>query len=187
MARKKRSFWANLFRLALILLAVAVCWNLLEQHAYPLKYQKQILLYAEEYHLQPQLLFAVVRTESEFNPNAVSSANARGLTQITPETFVWLQSKTGENLPQDALFEPEVSIRYAAFFLSLLLAEFGNEDTAICAYHAGRGIVNQWLRNPAYCADGKQLSTIPYKATEHYLAKVKSARDIYTKRLKKIR
>lgn len=148
--------------------------------AYPCKYTFEIEKYADEYDVPRALLFAVIHTESGFDPNAVSSAGALGLTQITPETFHWLQTKTGETLPDSALYEPEVSVRYGALFYSMLLSEFGGDiRTAAAAYHAGRGQVNAWLRDGQYSANGKTLDTIPSRDTNHYVYKVMKAINIY--------
>lgn len=147
---------------------------------YPLDYIETVDKYADEYNVPRVLLFAVIHTESGFQPDAVSSAGAMGLTQITPDTFHWLQTKTGENLPDEALFEPETAIRYGALFYSLLLTEFDNDwYTAVAAYHAGRGQVNSWLQNAEYSTDGKALTTIPSKDTNHYVNKVLRAVEIY--------
>lgn len=148
--------------------------------AYPCKYTFEIEKYADEYDVPRALLFAVIHTESGFDPNAVSSAGALGLTQITPETFHWLQTKTGETLPDSALYEPDVSVRYGALFYSMLLSEFGGDiRTAVAAYHAGRGQVNAWLRDGQYSADGKTLDIIPSRDTNHYVYKVTKAINIY--------
>lgn len=147
---------------------------------YPLDYSREIDKYADEYNVPRVLLYAVIHTESGFDKDAVSSAGAIGLTQITPETFRWLQTKTGESLPDEALYEPETAVRYCAVFYKLLLSEFDNDwTTAVAAYHAGRGQVNVWLQNPDCSADGKTLTAIPSKDTNHYVHKVLKAVEIY--------
>jgi len=144
-------------------------------------YVEEIRASAHSCGVDPCLLMALVRTESSFDPGAVSLAGARGLTQIMPETFRWLQSKTGERLPLDALFEPAVSLHYGALLLQLLLEEFGETRTALAAYHAGRGQVNRWLRDPALSPDGRSLAQIPLPATRHYVHKVMQAYQQYSK------
>lgn len=146
---------------------------------YPRKYGNEITETAKKYKMEPALLFALVRTESGFDPNAVSDAGAKGLTQITPETFSWLQTKTGEKLAEDKLFDPAVSVHYGAFFLSALLNEFGDIPTALAAYHAGRGQVNKWLTDKTLSADGKKLCSIPSDATKRYVNKVMRAYEKY--------
>lgn len=170
--------------LVLILLvgtAVFFTGKTIYKATFPLSYSYEIEHYADEYGVPRVLLYAVIHTESGFDPSAVSSAGALGLTQITPETFHWLQTKTGETLPDSALYEPETSIRYGAYFYSLLLSEFnGDVKTAAAAYHAGRGQVNTWLRDPQYSADGVTLDTIPSRETAYYVRKVQRAIRIYT-------
>ena len=101
--------------------------------AYPMKYENSIEKYSAQYDVPKTLLLAVIKTESSFDPKAESSAGALGLTQITPETFHWLQTKTGETLSDDALSDPETAIRYGALFLGLLLDEFNSAETAVAA------------------------------------------------------
>ena len=61
-----------------------------QQAAYPLKYQEYVEQYAEEFGIDKYLLYAFIKTESSFEPDAISDAGAIGLTQITEETFAWL-------------------------------------------------------------------------------------------------
>lgn len=58
------------------------------------------------------------------------------------------------------------------FFLDMLLDEFGDTETALAAYHAGRGIVNEWLADSKISPDGKTLESIPYDDTAAYVKKV---------------
>ena len=146
---------------------------------YPMKYEDYIEKYSAQYDVPKTLLLAVIKTESSFDPKAESSAGALGLTQITPETLEWLQMKLGEEDKAVDLFDPETSVKYGAFFLSYLLDEFGNTDTALAAYHAGRGRVNGWLKDGSLSPDGKTLAEIPIKETAHYVRKVNKALNIY--------
>lgn len=148
---------------------------------YPLKYETLIEKYSTEYGVPQNLLLAVIKTESSFDPTAVSSAGALGLTQITPETFSWLQTKTGESLDAEQLQDEETAIKYGALFLGLLLDEFEDTETAVAAYHAGRGRVNGWLADESISPDGKTLGDIPIPETAHYVRKVMRAVNIYEK------
>ncbi len=147
---------------------------------YPVSYYDLVEEYSREYDVSEELLLAVIKTESSFDPEAVSTAGALGLTQITPDTFNWLQTKTGETLSPEALEDPETSIKYGAFFLHLLLDEFGNTQTAVAAYHAGRGRVNDWLKDTEISPDGVTLKNIPIPETAHYVRKVMRAVNIYS-------
>lgn len=144
-----------------------------------MKYTEFVEKYSAEYGIEPELVYAVIKTESSFNPDAVSDADAVGLTQITPETFEWIKTKLGEENNNSNLHNPETSIKYGAFFLGYLIDEFGNTDTALAAYHAGRGRVNGWLDDKEISPDGKTLSDIPIPETAHYIKKVNKALNIY--------
>jgi soluble lytic murein transglycosylase len=146
---------------------------------YPMHYFEPVERACEEQGIGSALLMALILTESSFDPQAVSPVGARGLTQIMPETFEWLQSKTGESLPPESLFEPETSLRYGALLLRLLLDEFTLPETALAAYHAGRGRVNQWLRDPAISPDARTLANIPSNDTRHYVNKFMKAYGKY--------
>ncbi len=184
--KKTTTNYVKLLLSLLILLIVSVIIivnsvSLILQTVYPKEYSSLIETYAEEYGVDKALLYALIECESGFDKNAVSAVGAKGLTQITPETFKWLQSKTGESYSDDALFEPEVSIKYGAFFLGMLLEEFGDTKTALAAYHAGRGQVNEWLENPEYSKDSKKLDVIPFEDTSAYAQKVIRVKDLYSK------
>ena len=183
MRRSKRPLirWCAGIALGLAALTALLFRLEIEQRLfYPLEYFEMADHIAEGHGVDTALLMALIRTESGFNPRAVSAAGARGLTQIMPETFRWLQGKTGERLALDELFEPEISIRYGALLLQLLGGEFQETETALAAYHAGRGRVNGWLADPAISPDGSTLTHIPIPATRHYVRKVMKAYEKYT-------
>lgn len=146
---------------------------------YPLRYTEYVEKYSAAFGVDKNLLYAVIKTESSFKPEAVSDAGAVGLTQITPETFEWLKTKLGEENKNLTLTDPETSVKYGAFFLSYLLDEFGITDTAVAAYHAGRGRVNEWLADSEISPDGKNLAVIPISETAHYVEKINKALNIY--------
>lgn len=171
---------ALLLILAAILIIIIVnAVKLGVQTVYPRQYIDLVEENAEEFEIDKALLYAVIKTESGFDKNAVSSVGAMGLTQITPDTFQWLQTKTGESYEDEALFEPEISIYYGAYFLNMLLEEFDNTETALAAYHAGRGRVNEWLADPRISPDGVVLENIPYEDTAGYVKRVMKITERY--------
>ncbi len=182
--RRRIPVWLEIV-LLLALLAAAV-WGLRAGYtrymrsAYPVEYEEYVEAYAAEYGLPPSLLYAVIRTESDFNPEAVSSAGAVGLMQLTEDTFSWAQYRSGvEELPQEQRFDPETSIHYGSCVLALLEEMYGVRETALAAYNAGMGNVNRWLTDEAYSDDGRTLKEIPYPETRHYVEKVLKAQEMY--------
>ena len=171
--RKQKAFLkiSLLFLLfaALVAVVTAVSYRSLLKAFYPMKEAALVERYADENGLDEALVYA----------EAVSAAKAKGLMQLTLPTFQWLQSKTGETLEGDALFDKEVNVRYGTLFLRLLKEEFGTTLEILAAYHAGRGQVNRWLKDPGVSQDGKTLDSIPIPETAHSVKKVTNAMHRY--------
>lgn len=163
----------------IIFLVIFLGYKSVIKTLYPKKQATLVEKYATEYELDKALVYAVIKTESSFDENAKSNVGALGLTQIMPETFQWLQSKTGEQLEDKELYNADTSIKYGCLLLSMLMGEFQDTQTALAAYHAGRGSVNNWLKNPDYSKDGKVLDKIPTQDTAFYVHKVTKAISIY--------
>ena len=86
---------------------------------YPCRYNEYVEYYAGKYNIDPLILYSFIRTESNFNPNAQSNVGARGLMQITEETFDWIKLKIApsEDLTFDDLYDPETNIRFGTYFV----------------------------------------------------------------------
>ncbi len=149
---------------------------LLKKH--PIQYQEIVEKYSEEFGVPEPIIFAVIMTESSFIQDAVSSAGAIGLMQIMPETFEWLQTKTGETLDEELLYTADVNIRYGTFYLAWLKERFGSWKTAWAAYNAGIGRVKGWLEDEKY-SDGSELLEIPFAETKAYVRRVAENVKIY--------
>lgn len=150
---------------------------------YPLKYEALVEKYSSENNIDKFLIYAIIRVESNFKPDAVSNVGARGLMQIMEETFEWIRFRLGdsEELSYDSMFEAEQNIRYGCYLVGYLTRYYENRDNAVCAYHAGTGSVDKWLSKPEYSTDGKSLEKIPSSDTNHYLNKVNNALNYYHK------
>lgn len=168
----------------IFILGVAMCsigYKLFLSSIYPTKYDIIVKDVSQEYNIKPELIYAVIKAESNFNENAESSAGARGLMQITPDTFEWLQGYTNDShMDKDALYNPDVNIRYGALFLSLLSKKYyQSDDLVLCAYNAGINAVERWLKDDRFSNNGEELKVIPYKETENYVDKIKKYKEIY--------
>ena len=148
---------------------------------YPIMYEELVEKYAAENNVDKFLIYAIIKTESDFKPDAESNLGARGLMQIMKTTFEWVRYRfdDSEELPFDTMYEPEQNIRYGSYLIAYLIDYFGSIDLAVCAYHAGVGNVDNWLQNPEYSKDGIKLDIIPISDTEYYLEKVTKALNIY--------
>ncbi len=148
---------------------------------YPVKYSNYVDDSIEKTGLSPSLVYAVIRSESGFDPKAISYVGAKGLMQITPDTLDWVRYRLGEKdtVSHDILYNPQRNIYYGCFILKLLYDEFGTTKEVLCAYHAGFGNVKRWLKNKEYSSDGKTLDVIPFKDTNQYVTKVMRTMEIY--------
>ena len=171
-----------LFVLAMGLLALPPVRSRVEQTLYPRKYDSLVTQWAAEYDLDPLLVDAFIRTESGFDPDATSSVDARGLMQMTEETFLWLRSKIAadEGLTFGDLYDPAVSIRFGCYYLHLCLERYnGDVATAAAAYHSGWGTVDTLLQMEEHSSDGVTLKGFPYNQMHHYVEKITACYGVY--------
>ena len=168
---------------AVILVTLPPLARKADQLLYPRKYSRQVEQWAAEYGLDPLLVYAFIRTESGFDPAATSSVDARGLMQMTEETFLWLRSKLGlgEEVSFGDLYDPDVSIRFGCYYLHLCLVRYnGDISTAAAAYHSGWGTVDALLQKEEHSEDGLTLSGFPYNQMHHYVEKITACYAKYT-------
>lgn len=161
------------------ILAAFICMRAL----YPVQYSDPVERYCEEFGMDRDLVYAVIHTESGFNPDARSEVGALGLMQIMPDTFMWLQGRLEPDaeMTPDALCDPETNIRYGVYYLSLLDGMFEDDTLTVAAYHAGQNRVRQWLEDEVIPRHNCTADDIPSSATGHYVRKVQRAREIYVK------
>lgn len=154
--------------------------KLLEHWAYPTDYSETVETKSEEYGVPLSVIYAVIRTESNFDPNAESWVGARGLMQITKDAYEWIDYYRGATgAGWDDMYVPEVNIDYGVWLLSYLYGEFGEWETVYAAYNAGPNAVKKWLGDREYSTDGKTLYYIPYEETSNYQKKVSMFRKGY--------
>lgn len=175
-------------------LALAVCLlslsgfltiNAVEKYyTYPLKYKEYVFEYADSYGLDRALVFSIIKTESNFDKDAVSSVGAKGLMQITDGTSEYIAKRLGiENYD---IFDVKTNIAFGTYYLKYLLVKFKDEKTTLCAYNAGEGNVSLWLMNSEYSEDGKTIKTIPIRQTRNYVEKIYKSFGKYKKIYRKL-
>ncbi len=131
------------------------------------------------------MVFGVIRAESNFDPDARSIKDARGLMQITGETLDWAMARENKNAsytPED-LYDPKVNIKYGCLILSILYEEFEADSTVWAAYNAGRGNAQKWLKDRRFSEDGITIHKTPYEETNQYIEKVRKYRQEYREML----
>jgi soluble lytic murein transglycosylase len=138
---------------------------------YPLKYESIVRGHARNYRLDPALLAAVIYQESKFRPAVKSKSGAIGLMQLLPDTAKGIAVHTGGSRFQVSdLYDPEINVRYGAWYLRHLLDKYGDEPTALAAYNAGQENVDSWRQ------EGRG---IVFSETRHYVDRVEELKTLY--------
>ncbi len=175
---KKKIF--NATGIILFILIFIVLVNLELRVLFPGKYFETVTKYSKEYNIDPYLVLAVIKCESNFNINALSQKDAKGLMQIIDSTAAEA-NKNHTNQDID-LYDIDTNIRLGCKYLSTLISKYnGNYYLAICAYNAGIGNVGKWLKDGTidYNLNDEAENNIPFDETKKYLRKVINTYRIY--------
>jgi soluble lytic murein transglycosylase len=150
------------------------------QLSYPRPYSTTVEAVATEFDVDPLLIWAVMREESRYDPNALSIADAQGLMQIIPSTRSWIAEELGEEISPGEAYDPETSIRMGGWLLSFLSDYFGGDlDLVIPAYNAGAASVETWQADPLVSDRDDLLRWISFGETRLYLERVSLSYQIY--------
>lgn len=147
---------------------------------FPLEHYDIIEKYSIQNNLDPALICAVINTESHFDKDVSSNKGASGLMQIMEDTADWSALKMQlEDYSYDNINDPDLNIQIGCWLISHLKLMYEDENTALAAYNAGLGNVNEWLDDPMYSGDGIHLNRIPFKETADYVKRVEMNRRVY--------
>ena len=150
---------------------------------YKKEYSEYVQKYSKEYNVDENLVYAVIKAESNFDSNAKSSKDAIGLMQLVESTAKEICKKVDiqlkDNELSEKLLEPEININLGTKYLSILIEKYQNVEIAITAYNAGIGTVDNWIEKGIIKSDGSDIENIPYKETNNYVRKILRDYKIY--------
>ncbi len=151
------------------------------QLVFPRPYWQQLSLDAQNQGLDPYLVTSLIRQESEFNPGAVSRANAFGLMQLLPSTAKGLAKREGERrFNANELFDPTENLRLGTTYLRENIDHYGGQvEYALAAYNAGDAPVRQWIASGDYKDVPEWVESIPYTETRDYVQGILRNREVY--------
>ncbi|TVX98040.1 lytic transglycosylase domain-containing protein [Cohnella terricola] len=183
---KRKRFILLLILIVLAALFIQSDW--LGKRIYPISYQEEIKRNAAVYELDPLLIAAIIRVESNYKLTAVSRKGAIGIMQIMPDTAEWIlkQDDFGSITVKDAGREAHAGIALGSWYMKELNRQFnGDLVISLAAYNAGPGKVKQWLNKGVWNGEEQTLKDIPYGETRHYVQRVlyyyKKYQSIYEK------
>ena len=168
-----------LFALLLTISTVVFCsdttLNYFSKIEYAKKYEEYVKKYSSEFNVDENLVYSIIKAESDFDQDALSSQGAVGLMQIMPETFLHdIKDALKIDGGVEVLYNPDINIRAGVYYLSYLLEHFGSSRTAIASYNAGIGNVSKWIKDGNIADfDGElMIDEIPFFETRVYVKKV---------------
>ena len=149
--------------------------------AFPMPFRSSLEANSRLRDLDPYMVAALIRQESEFNPMALSRSKAYGLTQVMPATGRELSRKLGvARFTAKMLFEPELNMRLGTYYLRLMLNQLdGKWEATLAAYNAGKSRVDNWLNYAAFEEPAEFIESIPFTETRDYVQIVIRNADVY--------
>ena len=176
---KSAKFLFKLILVFLILAAILLAGISLIYRLFPVKYYDSIIKYCSKFDTDEALVLSLIKAESNFNENALSNAGAKGLMQLTDDTFAFCKKHCGLSSDADIL-NAEDNICAGIWYLSFLLKRYnGNTKNAVAAYNAGLVTVDKWLTSEKYSSDNKTLNVVPYGETHRHIKKIMKYKKIY--------
>ncbi len=163
----------------LIITLFAIINKLMIKILYQKKYEEYVSKYSKEYQIDEELIYALIKVESHFKPNAISTSNAKGLMQLMYSTAKEVANKIGIEITEENILTPEINIQIGTKYISDLLDKYNNIELALAAYNAGSGNVDKWIKNGIIKSDGSDAENIPFKETNTYVRKIIRDYKIY--------
>ena len=149
--------------------------------AYPRPYWSLLKNYANQAGIDPYFALSIMREESHFDPQALSSSKAIGLMQLMPATAKEMAKRKKIDLKEkDEIYNPELNTKLGTFYLGRLAEKFQSELIYTAgSYNAGPHNMIKWINR----WDGKSLDAfveqIPFKETRNYVKRVYRTYKIY--------
>ena len=153
--------------------------NLILKELYPIKYSDHVEIYSKQYNVDKELIYSIIKAESNFNHEAVSSKGACGLMQLMQPTAEEVAKKLNLTINEQVILEPKVNINLGTKYISTLIEKYKIIEVALAAYNAGTGNVDTWIKDKTIKADGSDIENIPYKETNNYVRKILRDYKIY--------
>lgn len=144
-----------------------------------INYQDQIKKYSDKYNVDPLLTAAIVKVESDFDNDAQSHQNAKGLMQLLDETAKHSAEVIGEKYYPEKLNDIDYNLNLGVGYYDYLFKYYNNKELALAAYNGGVGNVDKWIDEGLLDKNDPDISKIPFNETRQYVTKVLSNYNVY--------
>ena len=159
--------------IAIIILVIANILRIIVlKISYPQKYSTYVERYTEEHQVEKELIYAMIKVESNFKQDAVSNKGALGLMQILESTAYDVANQLEMQITKEEIMNPKINIYLGTKYVSNLIKKYGKLELAVAAYNAGIGNVDRWIESGVINKDGTDVENIPFKETNNYVRKV---------------
>jgi len=164
----------------ILIIIVAFCINkLMIKILYKKDYSEYVTKYSLAYEVDENLIYALIKAESNFEADVSSLKGAQGLMQLMYSTAEDVAKKNGIELTEENILEPDININIGTKYIATLLEKYECVEIALAAYNAGSGNVDKWIKNGVIKADGSDIENIPFKETNTYVRKIMRDYKIY--------
>ena len=149
---------------------------------YKKDYSEYVIKYSQKYEVDENLIYALIKAESNFKADAVSNKNAQGLMQLMFSTAEEVANKNGIELTEENILNPDININIGTKYISTLLEKYECVELAIAAYNACICTVDKWIEKVIIKSDGSDIENIPFKETNTYVRKIMIDYKIYSEK-----
>lgn len=146
---------------------------------YKQEYTEYVKKYAKEYDVDEYLIYAIIKAESNFNQDAISHREAKGLMQLMYPTAEDIAKRIDIEINEENILEPEININLGTKYISMLIQKYNNINLALAAYNAGSGNVDGWIEKGILKSDGTDIENVPFAETNNYVRKILRDYEIY--------
>ena len=176
----RKKIWMVII-LILLIIIILLSRNSVLKSIYPKKYSEYVEKYSKEYDVDENLIYAMIKAESNFKNEAQSHKSAKGLMQLMDSTAKDVAKSLKIDSENIDLFDPETNIMLGTKYISTLIKKYENIEIAVVAYNAGIGNVDMWIEQEKINADGSNIENVPDKESNNYVRKILNFYKTYKK------
>ena len=154
-----------------------------ERKNYPLEYKKFVEKYSAEYGVPENVIFAVIKCQSDFDSSLLSDEGEIGLMMVSPYTLEEYKEELHDSYDTGMLYDPETNIKYGTYKLSKIYLKVGTWRAVYAAMSAGEDTVLGWLEDDRYSEKSElaktKLTVIPDKEAELFTKRLEETAEKY--------